>query len=403
MNYQFKTNVKEKEYQSFIKNNSAVSFMQEYPWGDIKVDWEHLHCGLYQDNKLVAVCLILIRTFPLGIKLFYIPRGYVIDFENKELVDVFTKEIKKLAKQYHAYSVKIDPNFCIKEYSSKELDSTDKFKVPTIYSKHYQLKNQNLLKAGFHHHKLTTKIDDSQQPRFNMSVALVGDSFEPLDDAQIKTSFKKRIREYLGNYHDKRGVFFEHTNDVNRIDEFMDIINKTEARQNIILRNKDYFIHIMKKFDAYLFFGKVNLEEYLTFLKQKGKPKEIEEVENLIAKGNKIINLSTALVILPKNVKGIRTSEYLYAGNDLQFAKLNVSYGLVYDICKFSAKQNCHFCNLGGVSGTLDDHLTTFKSRFNAIIWEFAGEYDLIIHPILYYPIEKLLPIAKKIYRRFMK
>lgn len=403
MNYQFKINIKEKEYQAFIEENSAVSFMQEYHWGDIKLDWEHLHCGLYQDKKLVAVCLILIRTFPMGIKLFYIPRGYVIDFENAELVKIFTKEIKALAKQYHAYSVKIDPNFCIKEYSSKELDSKEKCNVPTIYSKHYELKNQNLLNAGFHHHKLTTKIDDSQQPRFNMSVALVNEKFEPLNNAEIKTSFKKRIREYLGNYHDKRGVFFEHTNDINRIDEFMDIINKTEARQNIILRNKDYFVNIMQKFDAYLFFGKVDLEKYLTFLKQKGKDSEIKEVEELIEKGNKIINLSTALVILPKNVKGIRTSEYLYAGNDLQFAKLNVSYGLVYDICKFSAEQNCQFCNLGGVSGTLDDHLTTFKSRFNAIIWEFTGEYDFIINPILYYPIEKFLPTAKKIYRRLKK
>lgn len=403
MNYQFKTGIKEKEYQSFIEKNSAVSFMQEYHWGEIKLDWEHLHCGLYQDKKLVAVCLILIRTFPMGIKLFYIPRGYVIDFENTELVSIFTKEIKALAKKHHAYSVKIDPNFCIKEYSSKELDSKGIFKVPTVYSKEYELKNQNLLKAGFRHHKLTKKIDDSQQPRFNMSVALIDENETILNPTQIKTSFKKRIREYLGNYHEKRGVFFEHTNDINRIDEFMDIINKTEARQNIILRNKEYFIHIMKNFDAYLFFGKVNLEEYLTFLKEKGKEKEIVEVEILIKKGNKIINLSTALVIMPKNVKGIRTSEYLYAGNDLQFAKLNVSYGLVYDICKFSAEQNCQFCNLGGVSGTLDDHLTTFKSRFNAIIWEFAGEYDLIINPVLYYPIEKLLPTAKRIYRKLKK
>lgn len=403
MNYQFKANIKEVEYQAFIEQNSAVSFMQEYHWGEIKQDWDHIHCGLYQNKKLVAVCLILIRTFPMGIKLFYIPRGYVIDYENAELVKVFTNEIKQLAKQYHAYSVKIDPNFCIKEFSSKQLESDEMIPIPTVYSNQYEIKNQNLLNAGFHHHKLTKKIDDSQQPRFNMAIPLVDENFKLLDASKIKTGFKKRIREYLGNYHDKRGVFFEHTNDINRIDEFMEIINKTEERQNIILRNKDYFVNIMKKFDAYLFFGKVDLEKYLTFLQEKGNENEINEVEELIKKGNKIINLSTALVILPKNVKGIRTSEYLYAGNDLKFAKLNVSYGIVYDICKFSAEQNCQFCNLGGVSGTLDDHLTTFKSRFNAIIWEFAGEYDFIIQPMLYYPIEKLLPTAKKIYRRIKK
>ncbi len=403
MKYTFKTNLSQKEYTEFIKNNNSVSFMQEYNWGDIKVDWEHLHCGLYQDKKLVGVCLILIRTFPMGIKLFYIPRGFVTDFTNQELVSTFTQELKKLAKKHHAYSVKIDPYFCINEYSIKEIEKKETFNVPTYYSNDYQKKHRNLLQAGFRHHGFTMKIEQSQQPRFNMSIPLIHLDGTFCTEQEIKTSFKKRVRDYLGNYHTNRGVFFEHTNDISRLDEFMEIIEKTEARQNIVLRNKEYFTHIMKKFNAYLFFGKLDLCQYLTFLKEKGKESEIKEVENLIEKGNKIINLSAALVILPQNENGVRTSEYLYAGNDLKFAKLNVSYGLVYDICKFSLEQKCHYCNLGGVEGTLDDHLTSFKSKFNAIVWEYAGEYDLIINKFTYYPIEKFLPIAKKVYRKIKK
>lgn len=403
MEYLFKSDIKQEEYNQFIKQFGTVSFMQEYDWASVKQDWNHLHCGMYRQEKLVASCLILIRPLPMGMKLFYIPRGYVIDFTDQTLVKQFTQEIKKLAKQYHAYSVKIDPNFCIREYSCKDLENHQQNAIPSYYSHDYQIKHENLIAAGFHRHKLSTNLNDSSQPRFQMAIPLIDEQLKPLNEQQIKSSFKKRVREYLGNYHQKRGVFFEHTKDITRIDEFIDIINKTEERQNIMLRNKEYFISIMQHFDAYLFFGKVDLTKYLTFLQEKGKESEIIEVEKLIKKGNKIMNLSAALVILPKNVKGIRTSEYLYAGNDLQLAKLNVSYGLVYDICKFSLEQGCHFCNLGGVSGTLDDHLTTFKSRFNAIIWEFAGEYDLIIHKLLYYPIETFLPIAKKLYRRLKR
>lgn len=403
MKYTFKTDITEKEYTEFIKNNNSVSFMQEYNWGDIKVDWNHLHCGLYQEEKLVGVCLILIRTFPMGIKLFYLPRGFVTDFTNQKLVNTFTNEIKKLAKQYHAYSVKIDPYFCIKEYSIKEIEKKEHFDIPKYYSNNYQIKHDNLIHAGFRHHGFTLKISQSQQPRFNMSVPLINLDGTPCTDQQLKSSFKKRVRDYLGNYHINRGVFFEHTNDIAKLDEFMEIIEKTEARQNIILRNKEYFTHIMEKFDAYLFFGKLDLHQYLSFLKENGKDFEIKEVEELIKKGNNIINLSASLVILPQNNKKVRTSEYLYAGNDLKFAKLNVSYGLVYDICKFSIEQNCQYCNLGGVEGTLDDHLTSFKSKFNAIVWEYAGEYDYIINKFMYYPIEKLLPVAKKIYRKIKK
>lgn len=403
MEYTFKANLSKEEYTEFIKNSNSVSFMQEYNWGDIKVDWEHLHCGLYKNEKLVGVCLILIRTFPMGIKLFYIPRGFVTDFTNQEYIKVFTKEIKKLAKKYHAYTVKIDPNFCVKEYSIKNIEKQEQFDIPTYYSNNYQLKHDNLLKAGFHHCGFTLGINQTQQPRFNMSIPLINLENKHLTDQELKTSFKKRVRDYLGNYHTNRGVYFEHTNDITKLDEFIKIIEKTEARQNIVLRNKEYFTHIMEKFNAYLFFGKLDLCQYLTFLKEKGKNDEIKEVEDLIEKGNKIINLSAALVILPQNEKGVRTSEYLYAGNDLKFAKLNVSYGLVYDICKFSIKQNCQYCNLGGIEGTLDDHLTSFKSKFNAIVWEYAGEYDLIINKLTYYPTQKLLPVAKKIYRKIKK
>lgn len=403
MNYSFKTDISEQEYTEFIKNSNSVSFMQEYNWGDIKTDWNHKHCGLYLNGNLIGVCLILIRTLPMGIKLFYIPRGFVIDFTDQKAVEVFTSEIKALAKKEKAYSIKIDPYFCAKEYSYKEVEKNCEEIIPTHYSIDYKMKHKNILAAGFKHHGFSLKINDTQQPRFNMSIPLIDVDKKPLSIDEIKKSFKKRVRDYLGNYHQNRGVFFEHTNDINKLDDFMEIINETENRQNIVLRNKEYFEKIMKKFDAYLFFGKLDLTKYLTFLKDKGKEQEIKQVEELIEKGNKIINLSAALVILPQNKNGIRTSEYLYAGNNLLFSKLNVSYGIVFDICKFSLENNCSFLNLGGVEGSLDDHLTTFKGRFNAIIWEFAGEYDYIINKIMYYPIEKLMPIAKKIYRKIHK
>ena len=48
-----------------------MSEWKEYRLGDIcqtnksqysaKENWENFHCGLYKDNKLVGVCLILIK------------------------------------------------------------------------------------------------------------------------------------------------------------------------------------------------------------------------------------------------------------------------------------------------------------------------------------------------------
>ena len=102
--------------------------------------------------------------------------------------------------------------------------------------------------------------------------------------------------------------------------------------------------------------------------------------------------------MLPKN-KGIRCSEYLYAGNDLTLNKLNVSGGIALEAAKISIENNCHYCNLGGISGYLDDSLTKFKSKYNAVIFEFAGEYDLVINKFKYNFITKFKPILSKIYK----
>lgn len=397
MTYTFSSSIKRKDYNQFIENNSAVSFMQEYDWVQVKKDWQHLHCALYQDNEVVAVCTILIRSFPLGIKFFYVPKGYVLDFNNSEIVTIFTKEIVKLAKKRRGYVLKIDPNFCVKETGIEQLLDHKEIQIPNFTNHIYISAHENLLSAGFALCKRDLALDSTYQPRFNMAIPLTNKNYKTYDENQLKSTFRKKIRRYFGNFHQERGVYYEHTNDSNRLDEFIEMIHKTETRQHINLRNKAYFQSIMDNFNAYLFFGKLDLYTYANFIRNKDKEKELQDIERQLAEGKTTITLSASLVIIPKNRTGIRTSEYLYTGNNLDFDKLYASYGLVYNICNFSMKQGCHFLNLGGVDGTLEDHLSMFKARFNPVVWEFSGEYDFILNP-LYYPIEKLLPSMKKMY-----
>lgn len=401
MNYEFKTNLTKEEYDAFTNTQNTLSFMQEYGWAFVKAEWEHFHCGLYENEKLIASAIVLKRKLPLGISILYVPRGYLIDYKNKTHLEVFTKELKKLAKKEHAYVLKIDPNFCYKEYSIKKVEKDEDVEIPMNYSIDYQVKHQNLIDCGYRFKGYTTSIQETLQPRFHMYIPLVDSNNQFLTPEQVKTSFKKRIRSYIGNYHERRGVTYFHTNDPKYLDMFMEVITQTEKRQNIRLRNKEYFQKMMEEYqeEAHLFFGILNLETYLSFLKDNnGKEEEIEEVKNLLEKGRVEIPLSTSFVLIPNN-KGIKTSEYLYAGNHLLFTKLNVSVGLVYEICKYSLENNCYYCNLGGINGTFDDHLTPFKSRFNAIVFEFAGEYDLVIQKVRYHLYDFGMPFLKKIYR----
>ncbi len=399
--YILKKNIDKTEYQTFIKESKNVSFMQSSNWAAVKDNWKSFRLGLYQNDNLIAVALLLIKKLSKNIYIGYVPRGYVIDFSNKEILAEFTKEIKKVAKEEHCYMIKIDPNFCFHETSIIEIEKNTSTNIPILFSKNSQTFHQNLLELHYKHKGYPKSISKTLQPRYHMMIPLINHDLEQLTNEEIKNTFKKRIRSYLGSYHSNRGVFYEHTTDSNQLDEFISVLNATEKRQGIHLRNKEYFQKIMENYpkQAILFFGKLDLTTYLDFLKKNnGKKEEIEEIENLMKKGNSVLTLSAALVIMPANETGIRVSEYLYAGNILLLNKLQVSVGLVYDICKYSIDNHCSYCNLGGIDGDLKDHLATYKSRFNPIVMEFAGEYDLPIKKHLYYSIELFLPILKKGY-----
>lgn len=397
--YTFTSNLKKEEYDNFFKNYSMASFMQNYNWAKIKDNWGSMHCGLYKDSKLVGVCSILIKKIKKNINLFYIPRGYLIDFTNFDDLKEMTYQIKKLAKEKKAYVVKIDPNFCISDDSFKSEE------VEHNYSKDYIIKHNNLLKLGFKHTGINKEMGKNFQPQYNIFAPICDINSNILNVEEILKTYKSKFKYYLGSFHEKRGITFEITNDLNKLDKFIELLRITEKKQNINLRNKEYFVKIFNNFkdSAYMFFGNIDLNIYLEFLKNNnGKDEEINEIKNLIKQNGSIMTLSTGLLLLPTNEKGIRTSEYLYAGNSLILNKLNVSAGLVFEMIKFSMKNNCHYCNLGGVDGNLNDHLTTFKQKFNGRIMEFTGEYDLPISWI-YKPIKTLYPILLKIYKKIKK
>lgn len=396
--YKFVSNLEKKEYDKFVENYEMASFMQEYEWANIKDNWDNFHCGLYKDNKLVAVCMILVKKMLKNIKLFYIPRGYLIDFNNFEDLEAMTKNIKEFAKKNNAYVVKLDPNFCISDNSFKDEE------VEHNYSKDYKIKHNNLIKLGYKHTGINKEMGKNFQPQYNVFAPMCDINSNILTSNEILKTYG-RIKSYCGNYHEKRGISFEITNDISRVDDLVNLLKQTEKKQNINLRNKEYFVKIMENFkdSAYLVFGNIDLNKYLEFLKENnGKQESIDEVNKLIKENGNTMILSTALILLPKNKKGIRTSEYLYAGNSLHLTNLHVSVGLVFEIIKFSIENNCHYCNLGGVDGNLNDHLTTFKRRFNGRIMEFCGEYDLPIS-WLYTPIKIFYPILIKIYKKIKR
>ena len=95
--YIFKSNINQKEYDHFVENHPSCSLLQSYKWANIKNNWKPIYTGVYEKDTLVAAGLVLIRPLPLSFSMFYLPRGPILDYKNKELLNYMKVNMEQFA------------------------------------------------------------------------------------------------------------------------------------------------------------------------------------------------------------------------------------------------------------------------------------------------------------------
>ena len=396
----FKKDIDIDIFDEYVENSSIGSIMQESKWAKVKDNWSSYRVGVLDNDKLVASGLVLVRDLILGYKLYYLPRGPILDYEDEELLKFFFDNLKKMAKQDKAIMIKIDPLVIHDVRKPGEEIISFEDDITTI-----------LKSLGFKHHGYNLDMYKASQPRTQAIVYF--DNEEPI---------KKKLNYYLKNAI-KRNVEIVRKK-VDGAELFGELENKTAERKNISLRNTEYFKKLMEIYgeDANLSFQTVKIipslekanslkEELLNKIndpkvtdKKKFEyneqlnsvQKEIDELNIYKDKYGEQIWISGALIIKSKNF-----SELMYAGMDQEF-KAYRSNSSFFDALNFAKENNCIKCNLGGVEGKLDDSLTMFKDLYSPVFESYIGEFDLPVNKLMYQAFETLLPLAKKI-RRILK
>ena len=108
----FVTNLSAERFNTFAASHQKNHFLQSYEWGVFKSkspDWSFDTVGLEDtDGNLVAGALVLIRFLPIIKRPFlYVPRGYIIDFNDAQLLQTFTEAMRQYAKSKKAIFIKI--------------------------------------------------------------------------------------------------------------------------------------------------------------------------------------------------------------------------------------------------------------------------------------------------------
>lgn len=396
MKYVFKDNIKKEDYDDFVKNFPSTTFMQTSSWSLVKTAWESSFVGMYDNEKLVCAAMILKRKLFLNKKLFYIPRGFVIDYKDKKLLESFTENLRDYAKKSGGIDIKIDPFICFSEDNIQNIRKNKGIEVRKSFIKDTKEIVSNLEKVGFVHGGYKREVNAYIQPRYTMVISLKDKDENLYEKEALRRTFPKNTRNYIGTYQEERGVEFSYSKNKDDVKYLISVLKETEKRQHISLRSENYFKNLMDSFpdNAVLFFAHVNIDKYIRFLEKDMEEhenkkefclKQIEEAKKVKEKyGNRPLAGAT-IVMMPTCNNGIKTASFLYAGTNTNILpSLKITNGLMFYRLCYCLDNGCDYCDLGGVDGSLEDHLSTFKSKFNPNVLELVGEYDLVISKTWY-------------------
>ena len=394
--YTYKIGITAEEHDEFVKTSPQTNLLQSSDWAKIKDNWGNERLGVYQNHKLVAVASILIQPLPLGFTMLYIPRGPIMDYQNSELVSFMLQSIKTYAKSKRAVFAKFDPSLFLRKGLIGKETSDQEATLAII---------QSLKKCGVEWVGRTEDMGETIQPRFQANIYK-----EYFTEDQLSKSTKQAIRTARNKGVE---VIFGGTE---LLDEFAALMKKTEARKGIHLRGRDYYEKLLTTYagQSYITLSRINLAQRLASLKEqleknqaeasrfneKTKPGKIdnnrqekerleEEIQFLhqeIKAGQEIVSLSGTLTL---EFGG--TSENVYAGMDENFRRYQPAILTWYETAQHAFDRGATWQNMGGVENQLDGGLYHFKSKFNPMIEEFVGEFNL--------PTSMLYPLVNKAYQ----
>ena len=404
-----------KEFKTFADKNPEITFHQTEEWANLKKvnNWDAHYIGLEDDNKkIVAGALLLSKTLPIiKKKMFYSPRGFLIDYNNKELLKKFTEEIKKYAKTENAIFIKIDP---FVEY--QEHDNNGNI-VKNGYNNKDAVENLKSLGYKFFGFNL---MQDTLQPRW-MHVIETKD--RNLDD--VMKDMESKTRQILRK-NEKCGIT---TREITR-DElpiFKDIMKHTSDRREFVDRPLSYYeamwdaLHdsgILKILIAEIDFNKYekNTLEEKEEIEKNLKDRIYKKEKNILKMNDKKYNSSNkqdeeAIKRLEKQLEKIKElkDEYgdkeilggilfliygnevlsLHGGSHAKLMQFQSAYTIHFEGVKMAVEGNYNRYNFYGITGDFRKEnplygLYLFKKSFGGHVVELIGEYDLIVSKFWY-------------------
>ena len=411
------------EFINFITNCPLKSIYQTPEYGFVmnNQNYESIFLGLLKDNIVKAASLILIKKEE-GFKYAYAPRGFILNYEEFDILKEFTIKIKDYLNKKGIMGIKINPLIikAIYDFDNQIVNKNPKYDL--IFE---SLKNNNYYHLGYNN------FFEALKPRFEAIIDLnkpINDLFKNIKKeyrTKIRSAIRNGIKIYKGDFNQIKYLYeFTKQKYTRDIQYFQDCYGFYSKRNMIDLYyskldTKIYLQVIQKKLNYY-----EQQSNYLNNLIIKNKNRNNKKTINKKISTDKYLNqykneLIKATNLLRKYPDGVITSclllikqeneiTILIDGYDKNFKKFNSKHLLIWQLIDIYKKQGYTKFNLGGMSNiTIDEKkytgLDEFKLGFGSYMYEYAGDFELVTHKRNYNLYRNYVPLKNLIKSKLIK
>lgn len=405
----------EKEFKKFADKSTQISFYQTSEWANLKKKngWVPHFLGLKNDEKIIGASLILSKKIkPINKNLFYAPRGFLIDYTDKELLSTWTKELKKYIRENKGIFVKIDPYI---EYQERDNEGQI-----VKHGRNNYLAHKNLKELGYKHFGFNL-MQETLQPRWMHVIDTKGLTLE-----EVNAKMDSKTRQILRK-NERCGITVREI-EKDELKTFKEIMQKTSDRREFIDRPFSYYESMWDSLHdsgiLKILIGEIdfNIYEKNTIEELEQNKKELEDRiykhdNNLLHMNEKKYKNSNklnedAIKRLESDLEKINNYKkefgekqvlggilFLIYGNEV----LSLLGGTLDNVMNFKSAYNIHYAgikyavenkynryNFYGITGIFDPKnplygLYLFKKSFGGHVVELNGEYNLVISKPWYF------------------
>ncbi|MDD3453041.1 MAG: peptidoglycan bridge formation glycyltransferase FemA/FemB family protein [Bacilli bacterium] len=416
----------EEEFNRFSSMNEQGTFFQTSYWGELKslTGWVSHLVGIKQDDEIIAASLLLGKKIPILNKyIYYAPRGFLIDYNNTNLLKKFVKEIYKYVRKNKGIFIKINPYF---EYRKRNIDGK------AIDEKTNQHVIDLLDELGFKHNGFVTTYGTDLEPRWLSVLDLHGKTEE-----ELLSNMRPTTRWSINNSY-KHGLKLVEI-DENNLIEFKKLMEHTGERRGFIDRPLVYYeqmYNVFKKEDNIkIMLVELDVKEYLDNLNNQKHELQLKQVEiksrdqygkktrALAEYQSQIESLQERIEVLNIMLeeKGpyviVAGGLFMTFGNQVislfgasykEYMKFNAQYFLNFKMILYALNNGYEKYNFYGITGEFNENsemfgLFDFKRGFDSNVVELLGEFTLITNKLYNKIYEKMFDIYRKLKKKRVK